>query len=350
MSGPLFRAKKAETLISLTIMAGLAIIGLVIIHVQSQFNPAVINLTHAPQIEKVSSPNQFYDQPIISPPKGMRAMSSAERFDPDTLSNKINGKAELYLSAGFVELYTQRFQKTDDETVWFELYIYHMRTPSSAFAVFSTQRRQDVEKLPWTQHAYGTGNALFFTNGPYYVEMIASTSGPAVTSMLTDAAQPVLARWGGDIEQSKETSGPDQLFPTKDRVTDSLALIAKDAFGFNRLDQIYTAQYQRSETEITLFVSARVSAKEAEDLVGAYGDFLIEFGGTEVNPQPVPVPQGFLVIDILDSFEIVFSKGPYLAGVHMAEEMNTALEYANRLYRHIEGLAKAQPEKKESDR
>jgi hypothetical protein len=352
MSAPVIRYKKIETLFSLAVMAGLVVIGLIIIGVQDQFYPAVINLTPAHDDGGVSSPRPINDQPIIPSPTGMRTMSEPERFDTDTLSNKINGKAELYLSAGFIELHTQRFQMTNNETMWFELYLYNMGTPSNAFAVFSTQRRQDVEKFPFAQHAYGTGNAIFFTNGSYYVEMIASTSGPAVLAMLIETAKLVLAQLGGDIEPSEEKSGSEQLFPVKDQVSDSLALIAKDAFGFNRLDQVYTTQYQTSETDTTLFISARSSIKEAADLATAYSDFLVEFGGVKVHPPLASVApedrtdKPFLIIDILDSIEIVFSVGPYLAGVHMGEGMDTAIEHANRLYRHLSELAKDQTEKK----
>ncbi len=341
--GPVFKMNKAETMLSFAIMAGLVVIGLLVWGVQNQFNPAVLNLSPASEIIQDPSTPSSNAQPIITLPTKIKAMSPPEQFDSETLSNKINGKAELYLSAGFVSLYTQRFQMVDDATVWLELYLYHMGTPSNAFAVFSTQRRQDVAKLTFTQHAYGTGNALFFTSGSYYVEIIASASGSPITTMLTKLADAVLDRWGGDNEKSDEARGPEQLFPSNNMVSDSLALIAKDAFGFNRFDQVYTAQYQYADMEITLFVSKRGSVKDADALAVAYRDFLIEFGGAELSPPPAPIPEGIFIIEILDSFEIFFSMGSYLAGVHMAEKMDPAIKQAIGLYDHVEDLTMAQP-------
>ena len=341
----MYRTKQAETFLSVAIIAILVTIALILYKVQSRPNAAVTNLA-PPVHEDGGMPlPRSVDQPIISIPAGMRAMTAPELFDSVTLSNKINGKAELYLSAGFIELTAQRFQRIDEETAWLELYLYNMGAASNAFAVFSGQRRQDGGKLAFTRHAYGTDNAVFFSTGPYYVEIIAAISGPAATTMLTDVAQQVLARWGGARDRSEETTGPERLFPQKGLMSDSITLIAKDAFGFYRLDHVYTARYQTLETQTILFVSPRASAKEAEALALAYRDFLVEFGGTETKLPPESNREGLFMIDILDSYEMIFSKGPYLAGVHMGEEKVSTIEEADRLYHHIKQLSAARPDK-----
>lgn len=338
MSATTPRTKKAETYLSLAILGFLVALGFVFFSVQNRFNPAVLNF--APENDHVqTAPGDVPTKNVSIPlPAGINVMSPAESFDPATLSNKINGKAELYLSAGFVRLNTQRFKPADDSSTWFEAFIYDMGKPSNAFAVYSSQRRQDVEKLSLTQHAYGTANALFFATGRHYVEIIAATSGEAATSMLTAFAEHFLDSVEGEGEGQGEAAGPEQVFPTEDLEADSITLIAKDAFGFDRLDQVYTAKYsgQSSGTKTTLFVSLRSSPKAAEMLATAYRDFLIEFGGSETAKPEGFAREGFFAIDIMDVYEVVFSHGPYLAGVHMSEDKDVANRLATLLDRHIE--------------
>ena len=339
------RTKHPETFLSLTILGILIAISLMILSVQNRFNPAVDNLTSKIDDAATLPEDSGVNDIVISAPDGIQPMLAGERFDPETLSDKINGKAELYLSAGFVELITQRFQTVNDAGTWFEVFIYDMGTPSNAFAVFSTQRRKETDKLALTRNAYGTANAVFFTTDHYYVEMIAATAGPEAVSQLTIFAEHYLAQSGGNVEVQGDATDPQQLFPTQGLTPDSFTLIAKDAFGFDRFDQVYTARYGGTETEMTLFVSRRPFPAEADTLAAAYRDFLMQFGGSEATVPSGSIREGIFIIDILDAYEIVFSKDPYLAGVHMAEDKDAALQLALQLDRHLDSISDRRPKK-----
>jgi len=323
---------KAETILGLSIIAFLGAIVLIILSVQNRFNPAVVNFV--PKNIEATAQDPAYDLSIPLP-AGIEAMSPAESFTSETLSDKINGKAELYLSAGFVRLQTRRYRPSADPEQWFEIFIYDMGKPASAFAVYSTQRRNDVEKISLTQHAYRTANALFFITGRHYVEMIAATRSEAVPPMLIAFAEKYLDHVQADDQTEADASDPKRVFPTEDLIADSFALIARDAFGFSRLDQVYTAQYHGPDMEMSLFVSLRSSSKEAQTLAGAYRDFLIQFGGIEVAaPGSSPV-EGLFTIWIMDAHELIFSRGPYLAGVHMADDIDAAGQLAAKMDRKL---------------
>ncbi len=134
---------RQQTLNSLAILIILTAIGGGIFLTQFDFNPSVL-------------PKDFFWRPggktrilfishaqsIIPLPPGMVPLTSPEIFDPQTLSDKINGKAELYLSAGFVGLASQRFKDKAGSNLWMEAYIYDMGNGQNAFSVFSAQRRE----------------------------------------------------------------------------------------------------------------------------------------------------------------------------------------------------------------
>ena len=135
-----------QNLLSLIILGILAVICGGVFIAQFNYNPAVQQMS--PVLASGDSsplpPAASADKSAISLPPGQSPLSPPETFDAATLSDKINGKAELYLSAGFVRLQSQRF--TDEATgeVWMEAFVYDMQTPQNAFSVFSAQRREDA--------------------------------------------------------------------------------------------------------------------------------------------------------------------------------------------------------------
>ena len=104
---------------------------------------------------------------LVSLPPELKPMSPMEAFTPANVSDKINGKAELYLAAGFHSLQCQRFKLADQPDIWAELLVYNMKTASNAFSVFSTQKRSDSQPIGIGDHGYQTENALFFAHGPF---------------------------------------------------------------------------------------------------------------------------------------------------------------------------------------
>jgi hypothetical protein len=110
----------------------------------------------------------------LEPPEKFSVFSPPETFDHMTLSDKIDGKAELYLPAGFKSLFAQRLKPQDSPDVWYEVFIYDMGTMLNAFSVYSAQRRDNARPEPFAEFAYSAENALFWVHGPYYIEIIAS--------------------------------------------------------------------------------------------------------------------------------------------------------------------------------
>ena len=249
----------------------------------------------------------------------------AERFDRETLSDKIDGKAELYLSAGFVRLDCQRLTLAGQSDLWVEVFIYDMGSFENAYAVFSAQRRADATMLDFAEFAYRSENALFFVHGPTYLEMIASgTDDRLRTSMDALARAFILSR-----PVAQATIAERDLFPKTGLVETSISLISADAFGVAGLDRVFTAIYSIAGAEMTAFLSRRVDPQAAAGLAGSYVDFLKAYGG-EVQASGDPIP-GATVVTILDMYEVVFAEGPFLAGVHEAPDRDKAVVLANEL-------------------
>ena len=173
---------KGETLLGFLILAILALIGVMVFLQQFQFNPAVTAQIELEAGMEQSSSAQLSS--LVPLPENFTEMTPLERFTPDTLFEKINGQAVLYLEYGFTQLESQRYIHTDDQDMWFEVFKYDMGTTENAFSVYDQQYRDDGLPLEWTEFAYAVANALFFVHGQNYVEMrAAGTSDELVGSM-----------------------------------------------------------------------------------------------------------------------------------------------------------------------
>jgi hypothetical protein len=324
-------ASRRQTVLSLVILSALVLIGAGIVITQSHFNPAILRqeaLLPAPGVTGQDEPAAPLEAFIPLPPD-LEPLTAPEMFDPATLSDKINGKAELYLSAGFSSLVSQRFRDEIESDLWIEAFVYDMGSGKNAFAVFSAQRRENAESLDLTQYAYRSPNAVFMTHGQYYLEFIASEP----SSRVLQSMELLAATFIGNTPVEAVAIAEQDLFPEPDLVSGSIALIATDAFGYERLDQVYTAEYRLNDQSVMAYLSRRRAPDEAQELALAYEKFLVNFGGQNIEQQ-LPIKNA-RTVEILDTYEIIFSYGPFLAGVREAANRDQAATLATRLFNQI---------------
>ena len=326
---------RTQTLASLAILVLLMIIGTGIFLAQFNYSPSILqsnSFSPSTDSDRESLPAPSKDA-IIPLPPGLVPLTPPESFDPQNLSDKINGKAELYLSAGFISLNSQRFKDNSDSDFWVEAYVYDMGKGQNAFSVFSAQRREGGTKLELTPHAYRTQNAIFLVHGSYYMEIIASEATERVFGPLKLLAENFIRNTAVQTVTIQEQS----LFPEQGLVADSISLIASDAFGFDRLDQIYIAEYEIDDYKMMAFLSRRQESPEAQELALAYQEFLAAFGGNYRDAN-LPIKNARLV-EILGTYEVIFSYGPFIAGVREAGNKEQAVNLAVKLYEKIKEFA-----------
>jgi hypothetical protein len=323
------RVNRTESAVGFVILLGLLGICIWVYERQSRFDPSVLVVTapQPPVVERsasapaVGSPFQPFISDTLSP------LSPPEQFGAETLSEKIDGKAELYLSSGFVSLQCQRFARAEaGGRAWLEIFVYDMGDSRNAFSVFSSQRRAEGEDVDLTRFAYRTANALFMAHGKDYVEIVGSEEALigeilAVGRRFVDARPLPLA--GGEMGELG-VFPPDGLDPA------SITLLSSNVFGYEKLDDTYTAAYTSGKQKLMAFVSRRSSADEARSLASDYERFLLDNGGSVIE-SGLSIP-GVRVIQLFDMVEVFFSKGDRLAGVHEADDLHAAGELALKLY------------------
>jgi hypothetical protein len=325
----------AQKLTGYAILTVLGLIACWLLIQQSRFNPAVIVAMRAPQLQgrpqAVIGGASAATAALLPEVSGFTALAPTESFGPDNLSDKIDGKAELYLPAGFKEMSCRRFELGAAGKANVEVFLYDMGSAPSAYAVFSGQRRPGSPSIPLTAHAYATANALFFTQGRFYVELVADRASEALGSALQVYASALLAKLPAEGETKDEAA----QFPKEGLAPDTVRLSATDTFGLEGLNNVFTGEYHLKNGTATGFMARRDSPAQAQAEARRYLDFLAANGYQKV-PAPA-TPAGIPVLVLDNSFELVFVQGQTLAGVHDATSLAAALDLAANLRTMLKG-------------
>lgn len=316
------------------ILAVLVMVAAWIFFRQYDINPAVTALR--PESQHFASSAETTPAAVVDTTgSDLIPFSPPERFGPDTLYEKINGRADLYLSSGFISLNAQRFTLQSAAGNWIEVFVYDMGTPENAFSVYSMQRRDAATSDPSLPDAYRTENALFMVHGHFYLELIGTNVGATLGGAMGTLARRFAESHAGT---SKAKAPGQDLFPAQGLDPDSRQLITANAFGYEMLDHIYTAQYLIDGTRLTVFVSDRQTPEAASALADSFSQTLVTYGATAVDTTPSVANAS--VLEFFDTYEIIFSHGSYVAGVHEAVDLTHAETVAKRLDNHLKQRSK----------
>ena len=305
---------RKESAVSYLVLVALMVIAGGIWIQQADFDPnpwRPVTTGKDPTVARPATPDERNGssiEPFLT--AGLDALGGSETFDTQTLSDKIDGKADLYLKAGFKALTTARLRFRSEPAHWFEIFLFDMEDSDAAFSVYSQQKRTGAVALDFVRDGYRAGNAVFFISANRYVEMIGAAAAEPLLQAMVQSAEQFLKQQG----VSTETGDPRRLFPESDLIAGSPALLAADAFGFDRFNHVYVAQYRIGADELTGFVKECGSPEEAAELARAYGAFLENFGAKLVTALPADATVHRY--RLFESHETVFSVGRYLAGVH----------------------------------
>ncbi len=329
---------KGETIVGLVILAALLAIATGMFVKQFHYEPfSTILMSDA---HRAAAPGEGLDLAGLAP-EGLIAVSPREQFAPENLSDKINGKAETYLSAGFVALTCRRFSDSTADGNLVQAYAYDMGSSRNAYTVYSSQIRPGTAKLNLGDFAYKTQNAVFFTHGKYYVELVGATgeTDPVKAKRsLVKLMDPVLAfarSFVENVRATSETIRELELFPPEGLVPDSITRTTADEFGVPGFDNVFRATYAFGGRAATVFLSRADTPEQGVKLAESYRDYYAQFGARGLDaPEGIP---GAKMLDLDGIYKLVFSCGNFVAGVDESPSKQAAQTSARLLYDKLKG-------------
>ncbi len=325
------RAKRLESAISICILAILFLIGVGVFVKQFNYDMSRFGIQH-----QFSLGSRLIGAGLA--PAGFETVSKIEVYNSENLYEKINGKAPFYIESGFERLSTQRFVSRIDESLWMELFLFDMGTVRNAFSVYSRQVRPEASLIDFpfrfSRYRYMTGNALYFCESQYYVEVIGSAESDKLLKAITEVGRKLWVKLdvGGDVEIAGVG-----LFPEGGLVKGSIKLYLTGAFGFEGLTDTFTARYKFGDETITAFIIRCSDPHQAHLTAKRYYDFLISNGGN-AKQTAIKTLEG-KIVDFYGTTEIVFTVGPFVAGIHEAENRQAAENLAEILLNKLNEAA-----------
>jgi hypothetical protein len=184
-------------------------------------------------------------------------------YTPENLWDLINGAADAYLSYAFEKLYTAEYQDGEEHTI--KVYAFKHATPTHAFGIYSQERNPDYEFLDIGSQGFSSPGALYFINGPYYLQL--STNDKPVYDKLKILAQKIAASMKAKSVMPEEL----ELFPQEGLIEYSEKYIAKDFLGYSFMHSAFIADYKKADKEFQLFI---LSPEDKADIDKMMNEFL----------------------------------------------------------------------------
>ncbi|HVM59845.1 MAG TPA: DUF6599 family protein [Verrucomicrobiae bacterium] len=269
-----------------------------------------------------SAPTETTTTAFIDLPGALKPLSAPETFTPDNLYDKIDGKAELYTSAGVVGMRCQRLALKNDPNAWMEFFVYDMDNLRQSFAVYSMQQRADAQPLDFATYAYKTKNALFFCCGRYYIEAVTAAPTEAMMAAMVSVSKLFVAKHPPQEIRVAELD----FFPREHQAPNSYMFQPENAFGFDKFKNVFSAKYTINGADVMAFLTIQPSAGDAAALSAAYQQFVLTNGGHELaGSGKVPTAK---LAEMMGSVELVFARGKVVGGVHAAPNAEAAEQAA----------------------
>lgn len=284
-----------------------------------------ISLEHSPSTSETaaSEPDAGVDLAAIPVSEGWTA-GEVESFDADTLYEKINGRAEAYISFGFESLEFISVSKNGDDAEYVDLYLFNHGSRLNAFGIYASERPPTPESFQIGREGYASGNSLFFWKGNYYAQVIPSSDSPDASAVAEEIARSVEKMIDDD---GAPLDGIEYLPP--DQVPLTLQYLPTNALSQDFLDNTFTAMYKVGpDQKARVFVSKRASEEDAQSVLAKYKEYLTKYASPlDLKLDGVESAAG----DLAGTKELVFIQGPFFAGVTEAPSVEAAQTLAGKL-------------------
>jgi hypothetical protein len=195
---------------------------------------------------------------------GWRQSGQIQTFSPETLFEYINGGADPYFTYDFQELKVAEYTTEKKASVTIE--VYHHKTPTLAFGIYSQERLPDANFLDIGSQGYIERNVLNFLAGPYYVKISSFKTGADDREILITFAKKVSEALGpiGTLPSILSS------FPEEGKKKNSEKFIAVKFLGYAFLHSAFIADYEVSGMKFKLFVIEPADKTECKNMIQKY--------------------------------------------------------------------------------
>ncbi len=262
--------------------------------------------------------------------KGWELSGETTKYIPENLYEKINGRAEYYLSYNMNCMIFARYTGGSDEYRPINLSVYDMGNPTYAFGVFSGERSSGAELLEIGRESYRKGSDIYIWHGQYYIQITTTDASDAVQKVCMELAEKIT----DGLKDTEELVWGLVELPVKDLDLESVQYFLIDALGYSFLTNTYTANYHKGTGEVSVFLSIQDNPASADLVLSKIKEHVNKYGkGIEIHTV-----EGieFVSCNMGRYYDVIFRTGTMACGITDLQDGNAALEAAIDFYKQLE--------------
>lgn len=201
-------------------------------------------------------------------------LSETEVYSPETLYEKINGRAPAYLDFGFKELQCRTFAVEGKPEEFVDVFVFTMGSPLDAFGIYSMENAGEGEALDFVPDGVRGGLGCYFRRGDAYVQVNGSSEAPAVQRLVNRVARELALQLPAN-EQGLEARKGLSLEGIR---PGTMTYISENAYGQETLRGVFEAEVEQEGATLRVFVMRAGSPEAAVETWEAVRGFYQRFG------------------------------------------------------------------------
>lgn len=252
---------------------------------------------------------------------GLSPMGPTEHYIPDTLYEKINGRAPAYLEYNFEELTSRSYTIDASPGEFLDIYLFRMDSPLNAFGIFSAERDDTGAPLEFVADGYESEMGYFLRHADIYVQTVASSTRPEVMN-IARAYTKALVEFLPANDSGMEGRN---FLPAENQIPGSLTYINDNAYGQASLSSVFEARYAAAGKELTYFVKNCTNAAEAKEIWQAVTGFYDNYGSDQSTASFAGATT--FSANMFGQWTSIYMKDNVIAGVINADELQAATDF-----------------------
>jgi hypothetical protein len=228
--------------------------------------------------------------------QGWELHGEVQRYDKDTLFDRINGAAPAYFRAGFRHSLGAEYKKPQlDDPVMVD--VYDMGSPARALGMYATERDLSYDFLDVGEEGYLAAGSLNFWKGRFYVKLAGFGEGEAVDRALEQLARSLSEALPANAESAREPLQQLEILPEDKQIPHSQGYSHPELADIAGLAGVFYADYRHGEeSRLRLFVARTEGAEAARqrlaDLRGYFDKDGAAIDTREVGGSEAVVAEG----------------------------------------------------------
>ena len=204
--------------------------------------------------------------PPLSCGAGWKIEEKPSRYDRDTLSDRINGEAELYLPYGFDQMVAARYASEKTPGAGMDVEIYRMGSLLDAFGMYANYRRKDGRLLAIGAEATLSGSQFFLYQGRHFVHIQVTGASDPRPETLIECGRTVASQLPGATNRPPELS----VFDRPEVVKGTERYLPQSLLGYDFLNRGIMADAMVEGTRLQIFLLLGTTTEAASSAFDRY--------------------------------------------------------------------------------